>query len=113
MTQPPTDRSEFDNWMNQYVEASAKVDGRGFKVAQGPSITDLINKERLFAAGDYSVGLGNALIVIAIANDTGKKPFYALTKAIAAEKNSEVRRGLETAFFIFKTPYKWIAGERI
>ena len=118
MTQPPVQRSMFDDWINQYVEGSAKMNGRGYAVTPGASIIELINIERLFAAGEgeYLRGLEIALMLIDQANFESKKPYYALELAVSDAKqlrlDDEFVRGLEIAFFIFKNPYKWLAGER-
>lgn len=117
MAQPPTDRQEFERWLNMSMDDrnTARDDGRGFQVPAGPSILDLINNERLLAAGDYRRGLEHGLHTIDTANLEGRKPFYALKTAWAeacTKESSEFRRGVKTVQFIFNTPYKWIAGER-
>jgi len=110
------ERQEFDKWFDQFVEATTPRRPPVSQQYAGPSILELINNERLLAAGDYRLGLDHGLYTIDKANSEGRKPFYALksawAQACADKKSAEFRRGIETVQFIFNNPYKWIAGER-
>lgn len=106
---------EFDEMLEKIMSSNNRTGRIGFKVPAGPSIIELIEKERDASKSWYREGLTAALDIIEEANRTGGKPFYALKKGFGhaqALGNSDFTRGFKTAIFIFETPYKWIAGER-
>lgn len=108
------ERTEFDKWIDQFVEPRRpEVTGQ----YTGMSIIELINNERLLAAGDYRNGLDAGLHAIEKANTEGRKPFYALkelwAQSCGRNATQEFRRGVETVQFIFNNPYKWMNGQRV
>lgn len=111
------DTTAFDIWLNYHLSQPITPKGSNkVKVNAGPSIVEMIEKEHRVATGSYRLGLGEALFVIERTNCKGEKPYFALAHCINEAPNilnPDYLNGLETAFFIFKTPYKWLAGERV